>query len=149
MTVKKKGCSKKSIFPEELLRKSNCRVEVVILKKWLLWRSSYCEKVASPAIKLFWKIRYISEKGDRHLKGHRNSHGREIARKTENGDSNSHIKLEFTCLIKVFFSRGRPPHVDQYLLAISYEYLSGWPEPTKEEIMLCLSCCLYKFFNVL
>ena len=109
MTVKKKGCSKKSIFPEELLRKSNCRVEVVILKKWLLWRSSYCKKVASPAIKLFWKFRYMSEKGDRHLKGHRNSHRREISRETEKGDSNSHVKLELMCLIKVFFFAREAP----------------------------------------
>ena len=33
----------------------------------------------------------------------------------------------------------RFPHPDRYLWGISYEYLPGWPEPTKEEIIrLCL-----------
>ena len=43
-----------------VLRKCNCCVEVVTLKK--------CEKVASPKTKLSWKSRNTCEKGNRYLK---------------------------------------------------------------------------------
>ena len=44
----------------------------------------------------------------------------------------SQIKLVIT-LDWNFFPE-RFPHPDMYSWGISFEYLSGWPEPTKEEI---------------
>ena len=43
----------------------------------------------------------------------------------------SHIKLVIT-FDEIIFPE-RFPHSDKCLWGISYEYLSGWPEPTKEE----------------
>ena len=46
VTFLKKELLKKSCFEEKLIRKSDCCVEVITLKK--------CEEVASLKIKLFW-----------------------------------------------------------------------------------------------
>ena len=41
------------------------------------------------------------------------------------------------------------PHPDKYSWGISYEYLTGWPKPTEEEIItLCLCHTIFITFKV-
>ena len=43
------------------------------------------------------------------------------------------------CLIEITFPK-RFPHSDKHSWGISYEYLPGWPEPAKEEIIMVCLC---------
>ena len=78
-------------------------------------------------MRMSWKSRNICEKGNCYLK-----------------KKKSQIK-QWLRLIEIIFSDSFP-HPDCYSWEISYEYLSGPPEPTEEEIIrLCL--CHTIFMN--
>ena len=101
---------KKIVLKKELLRKNNCSEEIAAPEKQLFcqrsyfkeaWRSSFYKKLKK--IKLSWKSRYISEKGNCNLK------------------KNCQFKLVLTVVETIFPYKFI--HSDKYSWGISYEYL--------------------------
>ena len=120
MTLSKTKLLKKAAaLKKKLLQKSNCCDKGVTLKK--------CGEVTSPKIMLSWKVTKYARR--------------------ESPFENKKSKLNYWLRLTEFVFPESFPHPDKDSWGISYEYLSGQPESTKEEITRqCLCHTIFGYF---